>query len=70
MPPYLPSGPVLHPVTHVLTTKLVLASNAYGVPSLKQLWRVLSRVVVETCDEVWFCCIVLVRPWTADEAFE
>lgn len=48
VPPYLPSGPVLDPVTHVLVTKLVLDSNEYGVPSLKQPCRVLSTVVVET----------------------
>lgn len=57
MPPYLPSGPVLEPVTHVLTTRLVLDSRGYGCPEVKALCRALSRVVVETCEEA--CCMVL-----------
>lgn len=67
VPPYRPSGPVLEAVTQVLTTKLALDSNWYGVPDEKELCSAFKSVVVETWDED--CCIVLVRGW-AEELFE
>jgi hypothetical protein len=64
VPPYRPSGPVLEPVTHVLTTKLALDSKGYECPAEKAPCRAFSSVVVETCEED--CCMVLVRPGVAE----
>lgn len=40
-------------VTHVLTTRLVLDSSAYGWLLVQTECRLLSRVVVESCADGW-----------------
>jgi hypothetical protein len=41
---------MLFALTHVLTTRLVLASRLYERPFLYAELRVLSRVVVDICE--------------------
>ena len=51
VPPRCPSTPESMDVSHVFTTKLVLASSGYVCDEVYIVCKVLSRVVVETCVE-------------------